>query len=227
MTHHVDLFWSFRSPYSYLALPRLIALEQDWDLRINVRPVRPLALRQPDFFEREDPLWMGYLLTDVLRLAEYLDMPIGLPSPDPVVMETDRKRAATVQPHIHRLTRIGLAAAETGQGLAALHALSTRIWSGNPWSEPGMLEDALSSCGLDASALIRAAESEADRLDAVLADNEAALTAAGHWGVPTLAHDGEAFFGQDRIDLLVWRLKQSGLTARSEPHPAVSTLDGA
>ncbi len=215
MPHHVDLFWSFRSPYSYLALPRLIALEAEWDLTIHVRPVRPLALRQPDFFEREDPLWMGYLLTDVLRLADYLGMPIGLPSPDPVVMEADRKRAAAAQPHIHRLTRIGLAAAETGRGLAALHALSTRIWSGEHWNEPGVLENALAECGLDADALINTAETEAARLDKILGDNESALAAAGHWGVPTLVHDGEAFFGQDRIDLLVWRLKQSGLSARS------------
>jgi 2-hydroxychromene-2-carboxylate isomerase len=40
--------------------------------------------------------------------------------------------------------------------------------------------------------------------------------AAGHWGVPTFVFDGEPFFGQDRIDLLVWRLKQRGLTARTK-----------
>jgi 2-hydroxychromene-2-carboxylate isomerase len=211
MTHLVDLFWSFRSPYSYLALPRLMALEAEWDITIHVRPVRPLALRQPDFFEREDPMWMGYLLTDVLRLADYLGMPIGLPSPDPVLMQADRKRAAPDQPHIHRLTRIGLAAAETGAGLAALHAMSSKIWSGEDWTADGVLETALTGCGLDASALISTAETDADRLDAILMANEAALTAAGHWGVPTLAYKGEPFFGQDRIDLLVWRLKQDGV----------------
>jgi len=216
MNHSVELFWSFRSPYSYLALPRLIALERDWCLTINVRPVRPLALRQPDFFEREDPLWLGYLLTDVLRLADYLEIPIGLPSPDPVLMEPDRKRAAPDQPYIHRLTRIGLAAAEAGAGLAALHAISSKIWSGEPWSEPGMLEAALTDCGMDSDALIAAAENEAARLDGVLTDNEAALTAAGHWGVPTLAYKDEAFFGQDRIDLLLWRLKQDGLQPREK-----------
>ncbi|WP_417487463.1 2-hydroxychromene-2-carboxylate isomerase [Maricaulis sp.] len=215
MPHLVDLFWSFRSPYSYLALPRLVALEAEWDLTINVRPVRPLALRQPDFFEREDPMWMGYLLTDVLRLAEYLGMPIGLPSPDPVLMQADRKRAAPDQPHIHRLTRIGLAAAETGSGLAALSAISSKIWSGEDWTAAGTLEDALTGCGLDADTLISTAETDADRLDAILADNEAALTAAGHWGVPTLVWKGEPFFGQDRIDLLVWRLKQDGLQPAS------------
>jgi 2-hydroxychromene-2-carboxylate isomerase len=45
--------------------------------------------------------------------------------------------------------------------------------------------------------------------------NHAAHRAAGHWGVPTFVFDGEPFFGQDRIDLLVWRLKQRGLSART------------
>ena len=148
MTHLVDLFWSFRSPYSYLALPRLMALEAEWDITIHVRPVRPLALRQPDFFEREDPMWMGYLLTDVLRLADYLGMPIGLPSPDPVLMQADRKRAAPDQPHIHRLTRIGLAAAgATGLGFLTYALLASKArrllrldrrttWSLNPRALP-------------------------------------------------------------------------------------------
>ena len=37
---------------------------------------------------------------------------------------------------------------------------------------------------------------------------------AGHWGVPTMVFADEPFFGQDRIDLLVWRLRQHGLRPR-------------
>jgi 2-hydroxychromene-2-carboxylate isomerase len=48
----------------------------------------------------------------------------------------------------------------------------------------------------------------------VIAENQAALEKAGHWGVPTMAFKGEPFFGQDRIDLLVWRLRQNGLKER-------------
>jgi 2-hydroxychromene-2-carboxylate isomerase len=33
--------------------------------------------------------------------------------------------------------------------------------------------------------------------------------------VPTFVFKGEPFFGQDRIDLLLWRLKQNGLETRS------------
>ncbi len=36
----VDLYWSFRSPYSYLATARLVKLRDEYDVDINVRPVR-------------------------------------------------------------------------------------------------------------------------------------------------------------------------------------------
>ena len=47
MTHRVDLFWSFRSPYSYLALSKAIPLTKNYDLEIVARPVYPLAVRMP------------------------------------------------------------------------------------------------------------------------------------------------------------------------------------
>ena len=45
-----DVFWSFRSPYSYLATRRYRALTEAYDLDIVIRPVYPLAIREPDFF---------------------------------------------------------------------------------------------------------------------------------------------------------------------------------
>ena len=55
---------------------------------------------------------------------------------------------------------------------------------------------------------------EADRLDAVIAANQVAHEHAGHWGVPTCAYKGEPFFGQDRLDVLLWRLQKDGLRSR-------------
>ena len=39
-----DVFWSFRSPYSYLLTPRLVALARDFDVTCNVRIVYPIAV---------------------------------------------------------------------------------------------------------------------------------------------------------------------------------------
>ena len=57
MTLEADLFWSFRSPYSYLATPEYRKLTEDYDLKINVRPVYPIAIRTPDFFKAVNPKW--------------------------------------------------------------------------------------------------------------------------------------------------------------------------
>ena len=84
MTLTYDLYWSFRSPYSYLVTRRLVALERDYAVRANVRPVYPLAVRTPEFFDRVDPLWVGYLQLDIRREAEFLGLPIRWPRPDPV-----------------------------------------------------------------------------------------------------------------------------------------------
>ena len=52
MPTHIDLFWSFRSPYSYLATPGARRLEADFDVQIRFRPVLPLAVRDPAFLTR-------------------------------------------------------------------------------------------------------------------------------------------------------------------------------
>ena len=50
MSNTVNLFYSFRSPYSYLATPGALSLERDFDVSVVLCPVLPLALRQPDLF---------------------------------------------------------------------------------------------------------------------------------------------------------------------------------
>ena len=57
-------------------------------------------------------------------------------------------------------------------------------------------------------------EADPEGLDAVVQANQDGLDACGHWGVPTLAFEGEPFFGQDRIDLAVWTMKKAGLKPR-------------
>lgn len=44
MTLSVDLF-SFRSPYSYLALPKTLKMVADYDVAVNLWPVYPLAVQ--------------------------------------------------------------------------------------------------------------------------------------------------------------------------------------
>ena len=217
MTHSVDLYWSFRSPYSYIVVPKLLELERDWDAQVNVRPVLPIAVRQPDFFAQADPLWFSYLMRDCVRSAEFAGLPLRWPRPDPVVMDYATRTYPKEQPYIHRLTRLGVLAAEAGKGLALLRAVSHLIWSGETegWHEGDHLARAVASAGLDLAELDARQEAEAERLDAVIKANEADQRLGGHYGVPLMVYQGEPFFGQDRYDQLVWRMRQNGMAARS------------
>lgn len=216
MTLSFDLFWSFRSPYSYLATPRLVEMERTYDLFINVRPVYPLAVRSGDFFERQNPLWIPYLLRDTYRIAEMLGLPYRWPRPDPVVADPATRAAAPHQPYIHRLTRLGCAAAEVGRGLPFLCEISSLLWSGavDGWHEGDHMAKATARAGLDLAELDAKIATNPDRYEAIVMANQKAHQEAGHWGVPTCAFEGEPFFGQDRLDVLLWRLKQHGLRER-------------
>ncbi|MCC6642016.1 MAG: DsbA family protein [Deltaproteobacteria bacterium] len=216
MTLSVDVFWSFRSPYSYLATPRLVEIDRIYDLELQIRPVLPIAVRIEGFFETVNPLWPPYVLRDTIRIAEKEGIPYGWPRPDPIVQEFPSRKVAAEQPYIYRLTRLGVAAVEAGRGLAFIDEVSRLLWGGRVvgWHEGTHLADATARAGLDLARLDAAAAAEAARLDAVIEENQRALAAAGHWGVPTFAFAGEPFFGQDRIDLLLWRLRKNGLRRR-------------
>ncbi len=210
-----DVFWSFRSPYSYLATRRYRALMEEYDLTINLRPVYPLAIRDPAFFERSHPNWLRYTFTDIFRVAQFHGIPFGPPRPDPIVQDVRTRKIADEQPYIYRLTRLGQAAARRDKSLAFCDEVSRLIWGGaENWHEGEHLAGAAERAGLDLVELDADATADAEALDAEIAANQAALEAAGHWGVPTLVFDGEPFFGQDRIDMAVWRMKQKGLVAR-------------
>ena len=215
MTLRADLYWSFRSPYSWLAIGRYRAMTLAWDLEIDLRPVYPLAIRQPDFFERNHPGWLGYTFRDVARLSQYLGIPIQPPRPDPIVQDRATRQIADDQPYIHRLVRLGQAAARRGRALEFCHEAAKLIWGGvENWHEGDHLAGAATRAGLDLAEMDAEALGDAEALDAELAANQAALEAAGHWGVPTLVFSGEPFFGQDRVDVALWRMKQAGLTER-------------
>jgi len=216
MTLAIDLYWSFRSPYSYLATGRIAVLARDYDLGVNVRPVYPLAIRVADFFEKVNPLWPMYLLRDTTRIAEMLGIPFRWPRPDPIVQDYATRKVASEQPYIHRLTRLGVAAVERGRGLPFIDAVSRLIWSGevDGWHEGDHLTRAAARAGLDLAELDAAIARQPERYEGMIEDNQRAHAAAGHWGVPTMVFEDEPFFGQDRLDVLEWRMRQRGLSRR-------------
>ncbi len=217
MTLNADLYWSFRSPYSYLSMGRYRQIRADYDVDIALKLVYPLAIRESDFFEKNHPNWLRYTFTDIFRLSQYLDIPMMPPRPDPIVQDIATRRISEDQPYIYRLIRTGQAASRRGRGFEYADEVSQLIWGGTEnWHEGDHLAQAAERAGLDMAELDREAENEAEKLDEEVAANQAALEEAGHWGVPTLVFEGEPFFGQDRIDVAMWRMKQKGLGKRGK-----------
>nr|WP_310523252.1 DsbA family protein [Polymorphobacter sp.] len=208
MTKSFDLFWSFRSPYSYLLTPRLVDLVRSEDVTCNVRIVYPIAVRQADFFANVDPLWVFYLMKDTYRTAEYLGMPYRWPRPDPVYMDPATRRYPAEQPHIHRLSHLGIAAAEAGRGLEFIAEVSALIWNGatDDWHLGDHLADAATRAGLDLAELDTKIAANPAHYIGQVETNQIDQRKGGHYGVPLMVLDGEPFFGQDRFDQLKWRL---------------------
>ena len=211
----IDYYWSFRSHYCYLGIDRVIALEQQHRITINLRPVYPIAIRTPEFFTnipRTGPNRWAYIVHDAERIAERLSIPFGWPDPDPVTMDMTTFSIADEQPHIFRLTRLGVDACRQGKGLEFTATVARLIFGGQPgWDQGDKLMIAVATTGLDLNEMENRINTDPDDYDREITANETALTEAGHWGVPTLVFRGEPFFGQDRIEDLRWRLGQRGL----------------
>lgn len=214
MNATIDLFWSFRSPYSYLATPGALQLLEDYDVDIHFRPVLPLAVRSPDFFSPENQRRARYIMIDWPRRAELLGLPHVWPSPDPIVQDLKTFEIASEQPYIFRLVYLGVEAQRRGRGVQFAAEVSRLVFGGTKdWHLGEHLADAAARAGLDLGSMDEAI-ADPDPYREEVDRSQEALDQSGHWGVPTFVFEGEPFFGQDRIDSLRLCLDKAGL-ARS------------
>ena len=212
MRNSIDVYWSFRSPYSYLATPDMLRLREDFDVEVNLQVVLPIAVRsKAALFDPSNMKPVRYIIMDSFRRAEFLGLPIAFPRPDPIVQDLTTLQVAEEQPYIYRLSHLGVEAQRRGKGIDFAANVSALIWGGTEnWDQGDHLKDAAAKAELDLADM-EAAIQNSDHQDEV-ERNQQALDDAGHWGVPTMVVKGEPFFGQDRIKTLRWRLEKLGLS---------------
>jgi 2-hydroxychromene-2-carboxylate isomerase len=208
----VDLFFSFRSPWSYFGACQLLQLQQEYELRVDLHVVNPIYIRYNDFFDKAHDKWRPYFFTDLLRYSEYRALPIGMPNPDPINTELTAEDPGHL---VLMLSPLGIAAQAAGRGIEFAKEVSTLVWNGETegWNQGDHLHSAAQRAGLELSQLQAWVADPNNNWQAQLAANDAALE-EHHWGVPTMLFEGEPFFGQDKIELLLWRMQQKGLRKR-------------
>lgn len=188
----LEFFFSFRSPYSYLAMARTFAMARDLELNLVVRPVLPMVMRG-----LEVPMAKRvYIVRDARREALRQGIAFGRIS-DPLGGGIERALSVMQLAREHsRLEDYMLSVAR------AIFVDEIDIVQ-----ERGMRE-VVERAGLvwkDAQReLARQAWREA------VAGNREAMLEAGSWGVPTLRVDGsQTFWGQDRL----WMVEEALITA--------------
>ena len=208
----VDLYFSFRSPYSYLILPRMVELRDKHGVDVNFKQVYPLAIREPEFFKGKN-LFTYFLIRriDYVRQAKKNNMVFVKPNPDPINQNLVTGKISDNQPYIFKLAHY-CQAIEKSKQLDFAVVVSNKIWSGlKNWNTDESIADATSKVGLKFEDIEKIRiENEQALIDEIKLNQKEQLE-AGHHGVPLSVYKEKFFFGQDRFDDLVSELKKDGL----------------
>lgn len=185
----LEMFYSFRSPYSYLALKRTFEIADAFGLKLEVRPVLPMVMRGMSVPKQK----LLYIVKDASREAERLGIPFGKLS-DPVGKGAERCIAAFYYAQTQGRERDFLLAAGNAIWAEAIdvaeddgmHVVAER--SGLFW--PDVM-----------AALLQ------DEWRATVEENRQQMTEAGVWGVPSFKIGDLALWGQDRDWLLARKIE--------------------
>jgi len=210
--------FDFLSPYAYLAWQALPAIAERHGRTLQPMPVVFAALLGANGQKgpAEIPSKRIYVFKDATRTAHVLGVPLVPPPLHPF------------NP-ILALRACGLPMLDT-QRNALVSALFDACWGGarRDLADPSVVADVASSIGLDGTARVTEASTEAAKAR-LRAQTDEALK-LGAFGVPTMFVDGEMFWGYDslghlerrlggidpvdQLDLSVWSGLPAGATRR-------------
>jgi 2-hydroxychromene-2-carboxylate isomerase len=186
----LELFVSFRSPYSYLLLKRVYAIADSFGLGLKIRPVLPMLMRGMQVPKSK----MMYLGSDASRVARRLKLPFGKFS-DPLGKGTERCMAVFFY-----------ALGEKRERDFLLNA-GEAIWAnGVDVSTDKGMRKVTGRTGLFWPDVVAAMEG-ADWRETAAANRES-MMASGSWGVPTMRLGDFVVWGQDRDWLLVRHIEE-------------------
>jgi 2-hydroxychromene-2-carboxylate isomerase len=201
----LQLYWSIRSPYSYIGLVRARQLAAHYGVQLQVKPVLPMVMRR-----MQVPRTKGlYILQDARREADKYGIDFGLVA-DPLGAGVERCYALLAF------------AQRQHRGLDYLESYARGVWAEGIRSDTDAgLRRLVERAGLDWDQAREHLQNDSWRLWAQ--QNLSDLYAQDLWGVPSMVYAGKRFFGQDRVDAV----ERLILAERADPvNNANSSPDG-
>ena len=194
----IDYYDSMSSPWTYLGHLRFLDLARRFDLKVRHKPMDLLNVWSVSGglpLKQRARQRQAYRHQELRRWRERLGIPCNLePAYHPVA---DRRACYLV-----------IAATQQGLDWEKLsYALLRAVWveERNIADHPTLTAIANEN-GMDGAALLKATDGAA--VQAEYQTNTEEAIARGVFGAPTYVFDDEMFWGQDRLDMLGWRLEQ-------------------
>lgn len=184
----LEMFFSFRSPYSYIAAVRAIAMCDERSMPLRIRPVLPMVMRGHTVPLRK----RLYIARDAAREARWFDVPFG-------------RLCDPLGPGIERCMAIFYRARELGRERELVASVGRGAWAEarNVADDEDLrvLCERASVPWSDAREAIAQAKWRSET-----EENQEALYARGQWGVPTFVLGDFVVWGNDRLDMIERRL---------------------
>ena len=213
----IDLYFSYRSPYSYLILPRMLKLKEKYDIEINFKVVYPIAIRMPEWFEGKNFFtFFFFKMIDMRLKAKKLGIPFTSKlKPDPIRQNIMTGKISSHQPYIFDICHLGQMAQMKGVGMEFAFEVSSLIFGGvENWNTDENLSEAAKKVGLDLNQLRESVNVHEEEIIGQIKQNQVDQLNAGHHGVPLTVIGDKHFFGQDQFDKIMKTLKENGLKER-------------
>lgn len=179
--NEVDFYFSFRSPYSYIALHRLERLKETFNFKINYKPILPMVMRGLPVPNAKKI----YIVNDANRVAKSLNIPFG-------------KICDPVGKGIQNTLALWPLVIKENKESEFLFSFFNGIWSeGADVSNVKTIKILLKRCGLswqEGKELLKV-----PTLSKGIEINRQRLFEEGLWGVPSFKVNDHCFWGQDRI----------------------------
>ena len=213
----IDLYFSYRSPYSYLILPRMLKLKEKYDIEINFKVVYPIAIRMPEWFEGKNFFtFFFFKMIDMRLQAKKLGIPFTSKlKPDPIRQNIMTGKISSHQPYIFDICHLGQMAQMKGVGMEFAFEVSSLIFGGvENWNTDENLSEAAKKVGLGLNQLRESVNVHEEEIIEKIKQNQVDQLNAGHHGVPLTVIGDKHFFGQDQFDKIMETLKENGLKER-------------